>query len=357
MKTSIKKSILNVLSYIDAQYSSSLSSIEKKELIRDSVKKLRKNNKTSLQIAYLLLKENKTLLEEEESTLLNFKLKVISKTIEEKEKEPKKLPMERNYAESPLFSATHPTAKRLVMLRNEHGEIIEERVGYRKIQYVSKQGEYLTSFDYRVFAGIQKMWELKGGKQTFSFTFKELCDEIELFGEGGIYQQIEESLIRLATTSIIMYDYQDPQLKKIMKTSIHNIIYDAEIDRLTTQATIKINDYLQKGLEENNFITINLSIFQNLSTVTGKLLYPLLRSLIRDENTFEIDRLVTNLGLVNKERKALLKTLRVALEDLMQSGIIESFEFLKSGRAYKFVRIIPTHHFMEALDEGITLSQ
>jgi hypothetical protein len=362
-KSSIRKAILQVLDQIEKEFSYNLTLVEKENLIKKHIPTLRKQQTFTLRVALLHVKEcffEYTSEERQDKTqleLVYFQQRLLEEAIESRREQSKKLKVERNYAEAPLFSVSSPSAQQLIELRNDNGEIIERRMGYRKIEYKSKYGKYLTSGDFRIFSGLQRLWEVKGGEKEFSFRFQELCDVIDVTAEGGNYEWISESLIKLSTTSIMMEDFEDASLKKRVRTRVHNVIQSADIDRKNCMANIVFNDYLHKGLKDNNVVSLNLSIFHDLSSVTAKLLYPLLSSLLQERKIIDLNILIDSLGIRNSDRKAVLKGIRIALDDLEQSDVIQSYNLIKKGRSYAAVEITPTPQLIEALVEGITVTQ
>ncbi len=355
MGKELKKAILRELDGIE--YESSFTVAHKQRLIEEYGNKLKRHLTSQLKdVKYDLTDKIQVESDKNLAESFIFKKKIVERAMELRRVNGKKMPVERNYAEAPLFNANNPTAHTLVELKNADGEIIEERKGYRKINYKSEHGYYLKSSDFRIFAGLQRMWELKGGKKMFSFDFKELCEVIDYEAEGGSFDLIDQSLIKLSTTSIIMEDYRDVQLNRRIRTVIHNIIQSADVDRENKRATVIFNDYLHQGLEEKNVVRINLSIFQDLSTVTAKLLYPLLTSLLKDNKSLLLDDLIHSLGLHKQERKDVLKRIRIALDDLREYKVIKNYELIKVGRSFKYVHIEPSQQLLEALEEGIVVS-
>ncbi|MDQ0255525.1 hypothetical protein J2S74_002907 [Evansella vedderi] len=334
-------------------------------LTQDFANKLKNQNTYELKNVLLfisrelvdLLDKNRTEDIDKEKQILIFKERVLEEALKLRKNNSKKVPLERNHAEAPLWSASSPAAKTLIKIQKQNGELVEERTGFRKILYKNQFGKYLTSTDFRVFLGLQRLWELKGGTKTFTFHFGELCETIDYNKDGGNYELIGASLSKLITTSIIMEDYKDPELKKSVRIEIQNIFQGGIVDKRKKIAEITFNDYLHKGLKENNVVRINLSIFQDLDSITAKLMYPMITSLLKDNRELELDDIIENLVLKDVPRNRTLKRIRAALNDLKQYNIISDFEMIREGRPYKRVRIEPTEQLLESFEEGIVVSE
>jgi hypothetical protein len=304
----------------------------------------------------LFIDEN--LASESEKQTIRFKMRILEEALNRRRELSKKMihPIERNYAEAPLFSVSSPNVQTLVSLQDENGQLVQKRSGYRTVEYNSKSGKYLTSFDFKVFAGLQKLWEMKGRNKEFTFSFADIADTIEQTKEGGIYDLINTSIIKLSTTSIIMQDYKDIELKRRLNTTIHNLIQSAHISHEKKEITIIFNDYLHKGLTTNNIVRINLSIYQDLDSATSKLLYPLLSSLMVDRTEFFIDELIKTLGFGDLERSHCLKRIRQALEEFKDYRIIGDFIFKRLNRKIHSVTIFPSDELQDSLENGITVT-
>ncbi|KIV58923.1 hypothetical protein AM501_24025 [Aneurinibacillus migulanus] len=286
---------------------------------------------------------------------IQFKIDIINQALKARRELSKKFshPIERNYAEAPIFSPSSPNATTLVKLRNENGHIIEERKGFRKVRYSSETGTYLTTFDFRVFVGLQRMWEIKGGSKSFEFNYKELSDVIDSSKEGGLYDLISVSLHKLATTSLVMEDFKDESLKKVLRTEIHNIIQSAHIEHEEKKAVITFNDYLHDGLRAGNLARINLSLYQDLNSSTAKILYPLIISLISDKKQLMVDDIIETLGLTGIDRSKGIERIKKALKELVDYQIIADFTLQKIGRRYEYILIEPTEQLLESFEEGV----
>jgi len=341
--------------------------IDTYSLVQEYADKLKSTDKTSLKNSLLAI-QNELLdivelpekEDDEEDPVLRKKIfltqkQILEEAIRIRTEASKKLthPIERNYAEAPIFSATVPNNSTMIMLRNSDGHLIEQRMGYRKVRFTSKQGTYLSSYDERTFFGLQKMWELKGGKMEFSFHLGELADVVGDSKEGGIYELLETSLIKLATTTLIMEDYSIKS-SRIRSTDIHNLIQSARVDHESKMVNVTFNKYLHEGLEAGNVVRINLMLYQDFNNQTTRLLYPLLSSLLRDQNEFELETIIQTLGITEVRRGKVIERIRKALTDLVDVEIIERFELRKVGREYKTVYIEPSEILLESFKhEGI----
>ncbi|ADC52168.1 MULTISPECIES: hypothetical protein [Alkalihalophilus] len=349
MAETIKKSIATILARASASFKDDLTPTAKYGIIQQYIPSLRRQTTANLQHTLFLLSRKET------SSVNEFQIQLVEEALKARKKINKRLPMERNYAEAPIFSVTNRSARALVKLQNKNGEIVESRKGYRKIEYYGKND--LTTMDFKVFAGLQKLWDVKGHNKKFSLKFAELCEVLDLALEGGNYKLVGDSIFKLSTTSIVMEDYNDPLLKKSITTRVHNLIQSAEINRDLNSADIVFNDYLQSGLELGNRIDLDALIFNDLGSLTTKLLYPLLSSLLTETKTLDLDKIIQSLNIQNKERKAVLKQLRESFDDLKNKDLIEEYTFIKVNRSYKMVEVIPTKELINALDQGITLSK
>lgn len=290
--------------------------------------------------------------------LIQFQIDIIEEALKQRDnlRKTNSHPIERNYAEAPIFNASTPNVTTLKRIQNDSGKIIEERVGFRRVQFSSKTGSYLSSFDQKIFIGVQRLWELKGGNKEFSFKYEELCEVIEAAKDGGTYELIGASITKLSTTSIIMEDFKDAALKRVKRTEIHNLIQSAFIDH--DQKTVKIlfNDYLHEGLTSGNVVRINLSIYQDLNSSTTKILYPLITSVVKDQTQIDIDHIIGTLGLSDDlPRSKKLERIRKALNEFVEAQIITDYTMVKIGKTIKWVRIEPSEQLLESLAQGIML--
>ncbi|MCM3716587.1 RepB family plasmid replication initiator protein [Alkalihalobacillus oceani] len=354
---SITKPIQQVLDKIEAEYEIHISAEARDDLLERYIKPLRRQKTHNLQRALLSIKEKSFNYIESNNDyykLLLFQQEILEESIASRRIHGKKMPVERAYAESPIFTASSPSSKAIIELKNEDGEIVEKRVGYRTIEYKSKHG-YLTTGDFRIFGGLQRMWELKGGSKKFSFSYNELCDVIDYSPEGGNYRTIEKSILKLSSTSITFEEFLDAELTNRDRIKVQNIIQSADIGK--RNAEITFSDRLHEGLQQGNVVRLNLSIFHDLSSVTAKLLYSLLSSLLEKQKILDLDMLINQLGIQNNSRKDVIKTIREALDDLVQSGVIYDYQLLRKGRSFKEVELLPSEQLLEALEEGITVSE
>lgn len=270
-------------------------------------------------------------------------------------------PVERNYAEAPIFASTLPTSKTLIELKQENGVILERRTAYRQISYRSQH--MLSTYDFKVFSGLQRLWELKGKNQEFTFHVNELIEIIEGENNGGTQSLIFDSLHKLFTTDIFFEDYYDPELKIKMDTEWHHLINnvrfvheESEQNRIS-HIEISFNKYLHKGLSSGNYVRINMSLYQDLSSATSKLLYPIIASLITERREFEIDELINVLGLNRITRKEALKKIRAALDNFVEAGIIERYIAMQApdGRSYKSYILEPSKTFLDGIEGGLVV--
>ncbi|MED0677638.1 RepB family plasmid replication initiator protein [Aneurinibacillus thermoaerophilus] len=374
---SLSRKILRYLDYAKEKYISIMKSglkpnrelLKVQTLLSNTAEKL-KNEKTFelKNVLFALGEERNSILHsleqdptskelKEKRKIIQFKIDLINHALKARKELSRKLshPIERNYAEAPIFSSASPNAATLVKLRNENGHIIEERKGYRKLRYSSETGTYLTTFDFRVFVGLQRIWEMKGANKSFNFSYQELAEVIDGTKDGSIYELISVSLHKLATTSLVMEDFKDEKLKKVIRTEIHNIIQSAKIEHEKKWASITFNDYLHYGLKAGNLVRINLSLYQDLNSSTAKILYPLITSLIADKRTLSIDDIIETLGLSGLERYKCVERIKRALKELVDYQIIADFTLQKVGRKYEYVVIEPTGQLLDSFEEGVTV--
>ncbi|MBP1931786.1 replication initiation protein [Ammoniphilus resinae] len=316
---------------------------------------------TLLYINEELLKMSENIMSELDSStmhsrkkLFQFRKEIVEEALKKRQESSKKRtdPIEKNYGLAPIFSSTSPNEKTLVSLRNEHGHIVETRSGYRTVEYSANHGGYLTTFDFKVFVGLQKLWEIKGNKKEFEFHIGELSDIIEGQKDGGTYEIITTSLNKLATTSIIMHDYRSGDVSKPYRTRIHNVIQFADFDLDEKRVFITFNEYLHNGLTAGNIARISLSAYQDLSSKTSKLLYPLIASIIDDTNQLKIDELIATLNLTELPRHKSLDRIKKSLNELVDNEIISGYELVREGRSYKYIFITPSDDILENLDES-----
>ncbi|MFF0828827.1 RepB family plasmid replication initiator protein [Brevibacillus sp. NPDC003359] len=379
--SSLSSKILNVLNAAGEKYKKTFDSnsrpnsdsVIRHSLVTEYAERLKSQNKSELNnsliaIQNVLLSINEPglsemIMEDEEDPNVKrivaiFQKMVVEEAIRLRTEHYKKLthPIERNYAEAPIFSASVPNNATLVKLRNRDGKIEELRSGYRRVNFATApEGRYLSSLDFKHFVGLQKLWEIKGGNIEFSFSFGELAEVVGDPKEGGIYKAMGESLTRLSTTSLIMEEFRDHTLKRKITTEVHNLIASAHIDHENHKAHVVFNNYLHKGLTAGNIVRINLSLYQDFNSQTSKMLYPLLTSLLHDRRELDLDALIMNMGMQNVARNKVLDRIKKSLKDMVDANIIEDFEFKRVHREYKTVHIIPSEELLESLEQGIVV--
>lgn len=296
---------------------------------------------------------------------LEFKRNIVELALQLRKKEytnrNNMTPVERNYAEAPIFASTLPTSKTLIELREENGIIQEKRTAYRQISYRSQ--DMLSQYDFKVFTGLQRLWEIKGKNQEFSFHINDLITIIEGENSGGTQTIVYNSLHKLFTTDIFFEDYYDPELKIKMDTEWHHLInnvrfeYEDNEQNRIKQVKIQFNKYLHKGLLSGNYVRINMSLYQDLNSSTSKLLYPVIASLITERTEFEIEDLINVLGLNRISRKEALKKIRSAFDNFIEAGIIERYFPIQvpNGQSYKSYIVEPSKTFLEGIEGGLVV--
>ncbi|WP_066255269.1 hypothetical protein [Neobacillus drentensis] len=264
-------------------------------------------------------------------------------------------PIERNYVEAPIFSASVPKQHTLLKLKNHEGKITENRSGYRKIEYTSETGDYLTPFDFKTFAGLQKLWEIKGRNKNFGFTYPELCRVINANVDGGTYEILRASIIKLSRTTIRIEDYEDKEMSERINTHTHYLIHINQVPNQQNKLLIiRLNDHLHHGLESGNIIHINLLTFQDFKTNISAMLYPLLTSLIKNRRRLDLDKLINNLVLNHMDRRKALKLLREAFDEFLENQMISRAEFIREGRSFRYVEIeYPDQLLTNFNDQGV----
>ncbi len=370
--STLSKKVIGILEDSTKDIEEILSEVTTKKIFnelqfikRRIANQLKSENATNLKETLLYLNEellklsDNIILKPDSPSLLvqrkifQFRKEIVEEALKRRQESSKKRndPIEKNYGLAPIFSSTSPNEKTLVSLRNEHGHIVETRSGYRTVEYTAKHGGYLTPFDFKVFVGLQKLWEIKGNQKEFEFHIGELCDVVEGNRDGGTYEIIATSLNKLATTSIIMHDYREEEPIKPYRTRIHNVIQFADFDQDEKMVYITFNDYLHNGLTAGNIARISLSTYQDLSSKTSKLLYPLIASIIDETNQLKIDELISTLNLTELPRHKSLDRIRKSLNELVDNEIISDYELVREGKAYKYILITPSDDILENLDE------
>lgn len=342
----------NSPSMIESKVSVFIDEISKK-LINYSTRDLRLAQQELVQRLSSILKENLKNIginnhEPEkihEQNIIEYQLKIIEATIHNKQQYQKQFthPVERNLIDHGLFSTTVPNQKTLKQMRTPEGIIQYEKQGCRKLYYRNDNGNLLTPYDAKVLIGIFKLWMHKGKNRLFSFKFKELLKELHSEPSGGEYELVAKSLENIAQTSIIMEEYFNPKSGKRTKTSIFNLIQNAEIDHINNKATVELNNYLHESLAGGNYIKINMSLFNDLATPTSKNLYlNIINKLPEDIRYVEIDTLIKHLDLHSSTRTKALTLIKQAFEELKIFNVIDSFEIERRGRKAVKIFFTPT---------------
>ncbi|MFC5651014.1 RepB family plasmid replication initiator protein [Paenibacillus solisilvae] len=315
------------------------------ELIRISAKLTEQKN--AVQVKILRAMEEHKAPDpdyEQERDFLEIQISIVDRSIEKKREYQRTFThqVDRNLIEHPFISSTQPNEKTLEKMRDK-GIIKMEKTGFRKLYYQNENGYLLVPYDSRVLIGLFKLWEVKGKSAQFTFEFRELLHTIYADINGGEYTQIHKSLQNLATTSIIMEEYLDPESGKRTRTRIHNPITDADIDRVNNKATIAFNSYLHKSLIVGNVVKISMALFNDLASPISKTLYLLLANKIKDNETIlDYSKLVNHLDLHSYESYKANNLVKSSLEELKSFDFIKNFTIIKEGRSYSKILFEPS---------------
>lgn len=255
--------------------------------------------------------------------------------------------LEKNFIQGGVFLTGTPH-------RFTTGEIIElERRGFRPIIYKNDNGALLNSYDTKVLIGLFKLWQTKGMKKTIHFEFKELAEAMVTKPSGGEYRLIYESLKNIAATWVEYKEYFDPNRSKFYSATIqHRPIKSlAWIARTKEEeggkeraAVVTFHEVLHESLLAENYVFINMVIYNELPTPCARLLYlNILDAISSGITTFEFDRLIDHLTLREEpfNRARAVQTIEASFGHLMEADVITEFTVRRTGRKKTHIDFVP----------------
>jgi hypothetical protein len=270
-------------------------------------------------------------LDIKQKKLLTMQIRIIENALAMKKQYHKKSsgehPIERDMVQYPFISAASPKENKLKQMRNPKGFVVQERNGFRRLYYENERGTFLTMHDERVLIGLFRLWLTNGQKQTFSFDFKELAEEMFIIEPaGGEYNAILNSLKNLYATSIVMEEYTDPSSNESTSREYHRPIHTLKLigkPNKERAATVTFHDYVQGSMSSGNYIMINMLLYNDLKNDTTKVLYPfILSELSKNEDHYLLDMDVMfrqfNISAENESRARSL--IMNAMEELAVSA-------------------------------------
>ncbi|MEK5358268.1 hypothetical protein [Paenibacillus sp. FSL L8-0709] len=285
---------------------------------------------------------------------LSLQMKLFEKAIEMKKIENQKAPkhpVENNLLEHGYFGAVTPT-KATIKAKWKTGVIQQQRNGFRAIYYENDRGEFLTSYDTRVFIGLFRLWLDQGKPEIVSFEFSDLAKVLEMDSNGGDYIRIYESLLTISRTQITMMECYDPT-NKISRRTIHHhplntlefIARQGEEPGRERAAEITFHEILQANLLAGNYLLINMVLYNDLQKPISKTLYlTLMNAVHKGVRSFEVDRLCEHLNLqTTSNRTQTVTALVEAFQELKDISVLSSFETITGARrSLKFIEFEPS---------------
>lgn len=285
---------------------------------------------------------------------LSLQVKLFEKALEmkkiENQKEPKH-PVENNLLEHGYFGAVTPT-KATIKARWSNGVIQQERNGFRAIYYENERGEFLTSYDTKVFIGLFRLWLDQGKPEVVCFEFSDLAKVLEVESNGGEYIRMYDSLLTISRTQITMMECYDPT-SKITRRTIHHhplntlefIARQGEEPGRERAAEVTFHEILQSNLLAGNYFFINMVLYNDLQKPISKTLYlTLMNSVHKGVRSFEVDRLCEHLNLQTISNRTQTVTALVdAFQELKDISVLSSFETVTGPRrSVKYINFEPS---------------
>lgn len=254
---------------------------------------------------------------DQQEKLAYFRRALLEKAMAYKEVEQKKndYSIDKELLDYPVMSVKGRTKSALKEIQTADGMLLNvPRNGFQSTYYTNKQGVFLSTFDGRVLLGVSKIWEMKGKKRIFEFTFNELSKAIHGNSEGEEYNILAESLVNIAATSIVLNEFSGPDLNtETMTTHIHNPITSATVSRSQRTAVIEFSQRMHENLLNGKVVNLSMTLFNDLASETSKLLYPtLLNKAIDGEFTIPTPLLFEHLDLQGSTAYKNLTSLKIS---------------------------------------------
>ncbi|QQK77760.1 replication initiator protein A [Salicibibacter cibarius] len=287
-----------------------------------------------------LLKENDKFIDEIE--LIEVQLKLLERTISNKQIYHKYYThlVDRNIISHGFFSTSSPNKENIV--RTTDGSIEFTRSGLKKLHYRNNKGAVLTTYDTRILIGLFKQWEIKGKNPTFTVKFNEIIKAMNRDLNGGEYMAIGKSIDKISSTSIVMEKYSSPNNPK-KRTSIFNPIQSTLGYPENNCRKITFSDYLQNSLIAGNYITISMSLFNDLKLSTSKTLYINVIKMFSENTTIaEINPFIEHLGLHSYSSYKALQSIKKACQELIDFDVLKSYTIEKRNRTPYKIHFFPS---------------
>ncbi|WP_223821867.1 hypothetical protein [Paenibacillus peoriae] len=285
-------------------------------------------------------------------SIIGLEYKTLEKALEIKKIQNRNVPdtpIETNLIEHGLFSAgSH--SKKVMRTKYTTGVVQQTRNGFRRLTYENSAGVFLGTFDARVLAGLTKLYFEKGMHQQFSFNFNELAKEMDTVPSGKEYMELYESLINISRTQIIMEEYYSPGNKVRQRTSLYHpidtltfVLREGEEVGRERAATVSFHELIHQSLQQGNFLTMNVVLFNDFLKPTTKILYVnMINSAAQNITSYNVETLTQHLNLQTANRSLLVSNILEAFEELKNMDVINSYEVVYGQRkSVQFINFVP----------------
>ncbi|MCW3793998.1 hypothetical protein OM416_20595 [Paenibacillus sp. LS1] len=266
---------------------------------------------------------------------MELEYKILERALEIKKIENRKIPdtpIETNLIEHGLFGAGSHSKE--VMKRKFTGGVVQQtRNGFRRLYYENNNGVFLGTFDAKVLAGLTKLYFENGKQQQFSFNFNELVRAMDTDPSGKEYMELYDSLVNISRTQIIMEEYYMPGNKVRQRTVLYHpldtvefILREGEEPGKERAASVSFHNLIHKSLLANNFLHMNVVLFNDFHKPITKLLYiNMINSCAQNITSYHVDTLTQHLNLQTKNKSLVVGGLVEAFQELKVMGVINSY--------------------------------
>ncbi|MNW58285.1 hypothetical protein D3C74_361410 [compost metagenome] len=147
-----------------------------------------------------------------------------------------------------------------------------------------------------------------------------------------------------------MEEYYSPGNKVRQRTSLYHpidtltfVLREGEEVGRERAATVSFHNLIHQSLQQGNFLTMNVVLFNDFLKPTTKILYVnMINSAAQNITSYNVETLTQHLNLQTANRSLLVSNILEAFEELKNMDVINSYEVVYGQRkSVQFINFVP----------------
>lgn len=258
----------------------------------------------------------------------------------------KLVPAEGNFEEHPYFRVGDRNAGTGIMhykneLRTNDGKVLKQTWTVRGVHGRGLPGRY----DQDVYVALLQLIDKKGLPEDgwVSFSIYELVELMNKKHSGREYQQVRESLIKLAATSIESYNAFYNRGTKSYVTDTFSLLTEVKLSEYEDiegerrdRNRVHLSQYFVDSYKANYLKSIDVSFYWSLSSPIAKRLYRLIDKKRNGRRNWEAElfSLKERIPLSDYKYASKIKEkLRPAHDELREKGFLEKVDYRRTDES------------------------